>query len=57
MDWGTQWVVSGASMLAEVTSVIVPEELNIMINPNYSGSLELPVSKLRKWSYDSRLSL
>ena len=50
-------MVSGASMLAEVTSVIVPEELNIMINPNYSGSLELPVSKLRKWSYDSRLSL
>jgi hypothetical protein len=56
MDWGTHWVVSGATMLAEVPSVIVPEESNILINPNYPGATELEVSKLRRWSYDPRLS-
>lgn len=40
MDWGTRWVVSGASMLAEVPSVIVPEELNILINPSYFGAMD-----------------
>lgn len=56
MDWGTHWVASGATMLAEVPSVIVPEESNILINPNYPGATELEVSKLRRWSYDRRLS-
>ncbi len=55
MDWGTEWVVSGASMLAEVPSVIVPEEPNILINPSHSGAMELEVGKLRRWTYDPRL--
>jgi RES domain-containing protein len=56
MDWGTQWVVSGASLLAEVPSVVIPEEPNILINPTYTGAARLEVSKLRKWQYDLRLS-
>jgi RES domain-containing protein len=56
MDWGTHWIVSGVTMLAEVPSVIVPEEPNILINPNYSGATDLEVTKLRRWSYDLRLS-
>ena len=55
MDWGTDWVVSGASMMAEVPLVIVPEESNILINPHYTGATALHVGKLRKWSYDPRL--
>jgi RES domain-containing protein len=56
IDWGTEWARSGASLLAEVPSVIVPEESNILINPAYTGAGRLKVSKLRKWSYDLRLS-
>jgi RES domain-containing protein len=56
MDWGTEWARSGASLIAEVPSIIVPEEPNILINPDYSGAARLKVSKLRKWRYDLRLS-
>ena len=55
MDWGTQWVRSGASLLAEVPSVVVPEESNILINPAYKGAARLNVLKLRHWRYDLRL--
>ena len=55
MDWGTQWAASGAALLAEVPSVVVPEEPNILINPIYNGARDLEVSKLRKWRYDFRL--
>jgi RES domain-containing protein len=56
IDWGTEWARSGASLVAEVPSVIVPEESNILINPAYSGATRLEVGKLRKWGYDLRLS-
>jgi RES domain-containing protein len=52
MDWGTRWARSGASLLAEVPSVVVPEEFNILINPASKGAVRLNVSKLRHWRYD-----
>lgn len=55
LDWGTQWARSGASLLAEVPSVIVPEESNILINPAFSGAARLGIRKLRQWRYDFRL--
>lgn len=56
MNWGTEWARSGASLVAEVPSIIVAEEANILINPAYFGAARLKVTKLRKWSYDLRLS-
>ena len=56
IDWGTEWARAGASLVAEVPSVVVPEESNILINPAYSGAARLKVRKLRKWRYDLRLS-
>jgi RES domain-containing protein len=56
IDWGTQWARSGASLLAEVPSVVVPEESNILSNPAYKGAGRLNVRKLRHWRYDLRLS-
>jgi RES domain-containing protein len=50
MNWGTEWARSGASIVAEVPSVIVPEESNILINAAYSGAARLKVAKLRKWN-------
>jgi RES domain-containing protein len=56
MNWGTEWARSGASLLAEVPSAVIPEESNILVNPAYPGAARLKVNKLRKWRYDLRLS-
>jgi len=55
MDCGTQWSRAGASLLAEVPSVVVPEETNILINPAHAGAAALEVRKIRQWRYDLRL--
>jgi RES domain-containing protein len=57
MDWGTQWARSSTSLLAEVPSVVVPEESNILINPAHASAARLRVRKVRQWRYDLRLSL
>jgi RES domain-containing protein len=55
LDWAARWVASGHSALAIVPSVIVPEELNVLINPAHPQAASLRASKLRRWSYDPRL--
>jgi RES domain-containing protein len=55
IDWGTQWARSADSLLAEVPSVIVPEESNVLINPAHAGAARLKARKLRQWRYDLRL--
>jgi RES domain-containing protein len=55
MDWGTQWVRSSKSLLAQVPSVVVPEEFNVLINPTHSATASLNVRKHRLWRYDFRL--
>ena len=56
IEWGTNWVVGSSSLLAEVPSVIVPEESNILINPRHPNAAALGARKVRTWSYDARLS-
>lgn len=56
IDFGTQWLRSGDSALLVVPSVIVPEECNVLINPNNSASVGITANKVRKWLYDSRLN-
>jgi RES domain-containing protein len=55
LEWGTNWVVGSSSLLAEVPSVIVPEESNILINPRHPNVAALGARKVRKWSYDALL--
>ncbi len=52
--WGTAWAASGASLLAQVPSVIVPEEHNLLINPLHPDAAQLCVTRLRRWLYDPR---
>lgn len=56
LDIGDQWVKSGASCLLEVPSVIVPEELNILINPAHPDAMRIGARKIRKWHYDARIT-
>jgi len=55
MDWGTAWLKGKTTLLAEVPSVIVPEEHNILINPNHPDAAKLTAVKIRKWTYDQRM--
>ena len=55
MDWGTAWVQAKKTLLAEVPSVIVPEEHNVLINPDHPDAAKLTAVKIRRWSYDHRL--
>lgn len=55
LEWGTAWAASGRTLLAEVPSVIVPEETNILINPAHANAADLRVRKVRRWLYDARL--
>jgi RES domain-containing protein len=55
IDAGTNWVTLGASALLVVPSVIVPEEMNVLINPAHPDAKAITVTKVRKWTYDTRL--
>jgi RES domain-containing protein len=56
LDWGTNWVTGGASLLARVPSVVVPEEFNLLINPAHADIADVKAEKVRKWLYDARLT-
>ena len=55
LDWGTTWAGSAGTLLAEVPSVIVPEESNVLINPRHPAASSLLAAKRRRWTYDARL--
>jgi RES domain-containing protein len=56
IGFGTDWLRSGATALLIAPSVIVPEELNILINPMHAASAAITATKVRKWLYDPRLA-
>ena len=55
IGFGANWIRSGATALLIVPSVIVPEEFNVLINPQHSDSARITAGKVRKWLYDPRL--
>lgn len=55
MNWGTAWIQGKAALLAIVPSVIVPEETNILINPEHPDAGKIAAVKIRKWTYDQRI--
>ena len=54
-DWGDAWLLGLESLLAEVPSVIVPEETNLLLNPRHPAHAELVAEIVRPWVYDARL--
>jgi formylglycine-generating enzyme required for sulfatase activity/RES domain-containing protein len=53
--WGDAWLLDCHSLLAEVPSVIVPEESNLLLNPRHPAHGELVAEIVRPWVYDARL--
>lgn len=52
---GTEWARSGRGLLLMAPSVIVPEERNVLINPLHGDLARVTATKVRRWTYDSRL--
>lgn len=55
LEWGSVWASGAWTLLAEVPSVVVPEEANVLINPRHRGVALLRARKVRRWMYDARL--
>lgn len=56
IGFGTGWLRSGRSAVFLVPSAIVPEETNVLINPQHPESPGITASKTRRWLYDPRLA-
>jgi RES domain-containing protein len=56
LDWGTDWARSSKSLVAEVPSIVVPDEFNVLINPGHPDAAKLIAKKIRRWNYDARLA-
>ena len=53
--WGDAWLQGLESLFAEVPSVIVPEESNLLLNPRHPAHREVVAEIVRPWVYDARL--
>ncbi|WP_431284834.1 RES family NAD+ phosphorylase [Humitalea sp. 24SJ18S-53] len=55
IEFGTDWLRGMGSAVLVVPSVIVPEEVNVLINPAHADAVGIFGSKVRKWLFDPRL--
>jgi RES domain-containing protein len=51
---GDAWIAAGTSALLLVPSVIVPEEFNVLINPQHGDAATIVATTVKRWSYDPR---
>ncbi|MES2263971.1 MAG: RES family NAD+ phosphorylase, partial [Pseudomonadota bacterium] len=51
---GDAWIHRGQSALLVVPSVIIPDELNILVNPAHPDTAMLVATTIKKWHYDPR---
>lgn len=53
---GAKWVMSNKSVILKVPSAIVPEELNILINPLHPDFKKISIESVSDFTLDSRFS-
>jgi len=51
---GDAWAASGSSALLLVPSVSVPDEYNVLINPQYPDVASMTATTIKRWIYDPR---
>jgi len=52
---GERWIREGQQLAIRVPSIIVPEEFDILVNPNHTGYAALAWSEPRPFQFDRRL--
>ena len=55
LTWGNAWIKSMRTLVAEVPSVVVPEERNVLINPRHADVSQIRTVVRRRWTYDGRV--
>lgn len=53
---GDTWARAQRSALLEVPSVIVPEEINVLLNPRHADAAKVRGAIVREWRLDARLT-
>lgn len=56
IGFGTRWIAGNRSAMLVVPSAIVLEERNILINPAHPDSAAITARKVRRWTYDPRMT-
>jgi RES domain-containing protein len=52
---GTDWANSMTSAVLKVPSVMVPEEMNVLLNPRHADAHHITARVVRRWVYDPRM--
>ena len=52
---GSKWLNAASSALLVVPSVIVSEEINVLVNPAHGDAKRIMAVKIRKFAYDPRV--
>ncbi|SBT09412.1 conserved hypothetical protein [Candidatus Accumulibacter aalborgensis] len=55
VDAGNAWLDGLGSSLLMVSSAIVPEEFNVLLNPRHGDAARVTATAVRLWSHDGRL--
>ena len=52
---GDSWMTSEATAVLQVPSVVIPEEANVLLNPNHPEFTEVDIGIPKEFSFDDRL--
>jgi RES domain-containing protein len=53
---GDRWLIEGSDLVLMAPSIVVSEELNVMINPNHPRMQEVTIASRRSFKFDPRLA-
>ena len=52
---GGTWITSGNQLAVRIASVVIPEEFNVLLNPNHTAYASLVWNEPRPFRFDPRL--
>jgi len=53
---GDDWLAAGSTPALQVPSAVIPEEFNLILNPQHAGARKIRLVSTRDFRYDSRLT-
>jgi RES domain-containing protein len=54
-DFGTTWMKSRRSLALAIPSVVIPEEHNLLLNPEHPDLTDVRISGPHSFEFDARL--
>lgn len=52
---GDDWLTAASTPVLQVPSAVIPEEFNLLVNPQHPDAAGITVVSTRKFAYDARL--